>query len=525
MIADWPHQLFAHEQVTSYIDAGERAICLTSPTGAGKGRMICKLLSWAIERDWPAILYTNRKSLTQQTINVLESARISFGVRAAGFEDKLNLEAPIQIASLQTEAARVHRSMKWLAHPAKLAIYDEAHLQKQGQAKASMDFHRKNDAAIVGTTATPIGLSEIYSRLIVAGVTSELRKCGALVPCDVYSPFEFDMSGLKSKTKTGEFSYGDVIKEIWTPTIYAKVLESHVELNPDLRPAMLFAPGVPESLGFAEEYTSRGIPAAHIDGEDVWIDGKTYASSPKARLDAFEELREGRIKVICNRFVMREGIDLPFVYHLITATPIGSVVSAIQIYGRVLRAHPTTPRVIWQDHGGNYWRHGSPNADRDWNEVFRATERDITEKRIEQMREKKEPEPIVCPECGAVRIGNPVCHKCGFKQTKKSRLVIQKDGKLKEMFGDIFRPRKVKAAPDAAKLFEREYYRAKNCRHTFKQAYASFFREHGYWPERNLPLMPTDSLDWSRKVADVPYSKLIPKAPNPVEQPEPALFH
>lgn len=521
----WPHQQYAFEQVTSAIDAGERAICLTSPTGGGKGRMICDWLEWAIQRDWPAILYTNRKSLTQQTITVLSDEGIPFGVRAAGFEQYERMDAPIQIASLQTEAARVHRSMKWLAHPAKLAIYDEAHLQKRGQATASMDFHRKNDAAILGTTATPIGLSDIYSKLIVAGVTSELRKCGALVPCYVYSPFEFDMSGIKPRTKTGEFSYGDIIKNIWSTTVYAKVIDSHLELNPGLRPAMLFAPGVPESLGFAEEYVRRGIPAAHIDGDDVWVDGKTFASSPQARLEVFDRLKSGNLKVICNRFVMREGIDLPFVYHLITATPIGSVVSAVQIYGRVLRAHPTTPDVLWQDHGGNYWRHGSPNADRDWHEVFRATEQAITSKREEAMREKKEPEPIVCPQCGAVRIGNPVCHKCGFKQTKKSRIVIQKDGKLKEMFGDIFRPRKVKAAPDAAKLFEREYYRAKGCNQNFNQAYGSFFRTHGYWPERNLPLMPVDSLDWSRKVADVPYMKLVPKAPKPVEKPEPALFH
>ncbi len=500
----WPHQRYAFEQVTSAIDAGERTICLTSPTGGGKGRIICDLLEWAQERGWPAILYTNRKSLTRQMIDVLTAEGIPFGVRASDFSEYERLDVPIQIASLQTEAARVHKSMKWLAHAAKLAIYDEAHLMKEAQAKKSIEHHRRNGAPIVGSTATPIGLSEIYDRLIVAGVTSELRACGALVPCDVYSPFEFDMTGLKPKTKTGEFAYGDVIKHIWTTTVYAKVIDSHLELNPDLRPAMLFAPGVPESLGFAEEYVRRGIPAAHIDGDDVWVDGRTYASSPQARLDVFGRLEDGSIKVICNRFVMREGIDLPFVYHLITATPIGSVVSAVQIYGRVLRSHPTTPRVLWQDHGGNYWRHGSPNADRDWQEVFRATERDITEKRAESMREHKEPEPIVCPQCGAVRMKNPACHKCGFMQTKKSRHVIQKDGKLKEMYGDIFRPRKVKAAPDAAKLFEREYYRAKHCSHNFNQAYASFYRTHGYWPERNLPLMPVDSLDWSRKVVDVP---------------------
>lgn len=516
----WPHQISGVQQVITSIQTGDRHICLTSPTGGGKSVMIVDLLEWAASQGWPAILYTNRKLLTEQMIGTLTKHGIPFGVRASGFPELENFDAPIQIASLQTEAARVHKSMKWLPHRSKLVLIDEAHLQKSSMAKKAIEFHDKNDAACVGITATPIGIANLYpDRLIIAGTTSQLRACGALVPCDVYAPSEFDTKNLKPQ-KTGEFSVADIRKYIWSKTIYGHVYDHWKNLNPDARPALLFAPGVAEAVGFAEKFHGEGVGAASIDGEDVWVDGKTYSSSREAREEVLARFKAGEIKVLCNRFVLREGIDLPEVYHGILATPIGSVVSYVQIVGRILRASPATPSVILQDHGGNWWRHGSPNADRDWASVYDVQERLITERRQENMREKKEPEPIVCAKCGAVRMKGPDCHQCGYRQDKKSRMVIQKDGKLKSMEGDIFKPRTVKMMPNTEQIWERCYHRAKNSKNgmTFKQAVGLMFYEEHYWPPKNLPLMPIEPLDWERKVRDVPREKLIQKQPKETAQ-------
>ena len=93
--------------------------------------------------------------------------------------------------------------------------------------------------------------------------------------------------------------------------------------------------------------------------------------------------------------------------------------------------------------------------------------------------------------------------------TRKSRPVIQTDGSLKEMGGDIFRPRRVSGQPDAAKIWERMYYRALKGGRTFKQAEALFAMENNWgWPSHGLPLMPTNPLDWFRKVKDVPRGTL-----------------
>lgn len=510
----WPHQQRGIQQTQAAIDSGERAICLTSPTGGGKSVIICRLLEWAQSRGWSAVLYTNRKLLTEQMIGTLEKHGIPFGVRASGFSEYENLDAPIQISSLQTEDARVFKSQRWMIHKSNLVIVDEAHLQKGDTARRIFDLHAAHDAARVGVTATPIGIADIYpDRLIVAGTTSELRACGALVPANVYAPTEFDTKGIKPKTKTGEYSIQDIRKHVWTPTIFGNVYEHWKRLNPEQRPTILFAPGVPEATWFAQQFCENGVAAASIDGETVWVDGTTYDSDREARQDVISRFRAGRIKVLCNRFVLREGIDIPEIYHCILATPIGSVVSYVQIVGRVLRNHHTTPEVIVQDHGGSWWRHGSPNADRDWASVYDVPEYRITERRLEAMREKKEPEPITCPKCHALRKSGIVCHQCGHSTDAKVRVVIQKDGKLKEMTGDIMKPRRIKMEPNTETIWRQCYMRAKNSKNgmTFKQAEGLFFYENHYYPPRTLSFMPVDPLDWERKVRDVPTDKLTTK--------------
>ena len=128
---------------------------------------------------------------------------------------------------------------------------------------------------------------------------------------------------------------------------------------------------------------------------------------------------------------------------------------------------------------------------------------------MERLREKKEPEPITCPQCGKVRNGGRACPACGHIAHVKSRMVVQIDGTLKPIKGDIVRPRIVRQQPDTEARWQRMYYRMKRAQHTFRQAEALFFVENHYWPPRTLPFMPREHADWFRKVGDVPTEALI----------------
>lgn len=205
---------------------------------------------------------------------------------------------------------------------------------------------------------------------------------------------------------------------------------------------------------------------------------------------------------------MREGLDWPWLAHGIFACVFGSLQSYLQAGGRLLRAHPGKERAIIQDHGGNWWRHGSLNADRDWHlgdtaEVAAAIREDL------YRGENPPKEPFRCPQCSAI-----VCSQtciCGYviKSSRPFRRVVQSDGTLIDVEGRIFKPRVIKQYPTTQRLWSRVYWRAKNTgTMTFRAAWGLFCHENHYYPPQNLKLMPRTVRGWFQVVKNVPMEEL-----------------
>ena len=518
----WPHQARGIDSLVSAVRAGHKRLCLTSPTGMGKTVMMGKVVDLSLGHGSKVVLYTNRKLLASQTIDVMRNFGLEFGVRAAGPEDLADATQPFQIAMVQTEQSRMRNRLLYQPVQSDVVLIDECHNLGSGGFVELLDRHVEEGATIIGFTATPLGVGHIYKELVTAGTVSEGRSCGALLPARVFGPDEPEAALRLKRTKTGEFLEGDVVKAIMTPTIFGRVLEHYRQLNPQGLPAILFGPGVKESIWFAERFCENGVSAAHIDGEIVWINGESHRSTPELRDEVLADSKSGRIKVICNRFVMREGIDAPWLYHCILATVFGSVNSYLQSVGRILRNYAGYSEKIIQDHGGNWWRHGSPNADRIWDLSLDPGR--YAAERAERLRNHEEPEPIVCPKCGAVRLMGPRCVTCGHEATTKCRPVIQEDGNLVYMRGDIFRARKIDHRTDTEKNWESIFWRCRKSGRTFSQGYGLFHREHGYWPPKDLPLMPKDALDWHAHIQDVPWDQLHPKVMKPSLKTQGTLF-
>ena len=527
----WPHQMRTLSEVAAAIERGRRRICVTTPTGGGKSWTMGELLRHWGSYGWRGVLYTNRRLLIDQTIRNLDRSGIPHGIRAAGFPEQL--DAPIQISSLPTEGERTLKQAKWTVHgagsPECIAVVDEAHLNKGEVAREVMKRHHQYGHVVIGFTATPAGLDGLYEELIVAGTTSELRKCGALVPARVFGPDEPDFHAFKKKAKASKddpdaevvdgevFDSPTVVKAMGgRAAIFGRVWEWFLKLNPQKRPTILFAPGVPESLWFAEEFTKRGVPAAHIDGSQVWFDGERMPSNAETRADIFARSNDGTCPVICNRFVLREGIDCPWLAHGILATVFGSADSYLQSVGRLLRAHPGLSHVTIQDHGGNWWRHGSPNADREWTLDF--TPGMIAAERKDNLREGAVPEPARCRRCGQIvqaRLPGELTITCPcgnvMDLARRSRPVSGTDGVLYELRGNIFRRRARTVQANTIKAWTRCYFRAKNSKRgmTFLQAEALFFQENRHWPPRTLHYFPKEPHDMYRLVSKVPPENLI----------------
>ena len=503
----WPHQQRCLDELAGAIASGETKICITSPTGGGKSRIVFEHISRVCNK--PVVLYTDRVMLKEQLARAMTESGIPFGIRAAGHEQEW---ANVQLAMIQTEVSRCVKGAKPI-HPAKQVIFDEAHKQVADSALAIRELH--GDVVDIGVTATPLGIGHVYERLIIAGTNTELRKCGALVPAETYGPDEPDTKWVGTvKIDEGECGIAKAKRMQFAKRVFGSVLEHYHAYNPEQRPAMLFAPGVQEGMYFCEELTAAGIPTAHIDGENCVIDGHIVPTTQDVRDEIAARSESGDIKIVTNRFVLREGIDWPWIYHGIFATVFGSPTAYLQSGGRILRAHPALDRVCIQDHGGNWWRHGSLNADREWELEY--TDRIVAGLREKRLRNKEEAEPIVCVKCGACRTHGKQCHKCGYQFVKKSRMVLQKDGSLREMKGDIFRARR--ELSESQKIRDEWVNRIRAIRKsqkptvqsmTFAQLDAVFARDHNWqYAPRTLPSMPIREADWFRPIKDVSVMEL-----------------
>ena len=142
--ARWPHQVSGGLEVLTAHDRGTQAVLLTSPTGGGKGLMICDQIAQRVAEGWHAILYTNRKLLLEQLSGVLAAAGIEHGIRASGYRNDRDM--PVQLSSIPTEQARTVRSNKWPLHgdgKKCLAVIDEAHLNKADTAAELIRRHKE----------------------------------------------------------------------------------------------------------------------------------------------------------------------------------------------------------------------------------------------------------------------------------------------------------------------------------------------------------------------------------------------
>lgn len=511
----WPIQERALQMVPAAWERGVRRVALTAPTGTGKSVTMIELIRWAIAKGWYAVMYTNRKMLCEQLQGTLDDHGIGYGIRAAGYES--SRDEPVQISSIGTERERTLNRKKWAIHghgrPC-LVLVDECHSMTSETAAAIMSQHQEQNHFVVGVTATPFGLEDLYDELLIAGNVTDGRNCGALVPARHYGPDEPDFRFETPVVAGKDIPQHLINKLMMREGLFGRVFENYEILNPQHKPAILFAPGVQESIYFAKEFTRRGVSAAHIDGDCVWVEGEFFDSSPEIRASVLEGSKDGSIRVLCNRFVLREGIDAPWLAHGILATVFGALQSYLQSGGRLLRrdvARGDLQQVVVQDHGGNWWRHGSLNEDREWELCY--DNRIVAGLREDRLRDKTKREPFRCPGCAMI-MGTKVCPGCGFAvgpRWKPSRPVVQSNGTLVELYGDVYKPRITRMLPDTAKLWKSMYYRALKSKTgmTFRAAESLFVHEHHHWPPRNLPLMPKGDLGWYRRVRDTPKEELL----------------
>lgn len=464
------YQQAAFDKARDAVRNGARRILICAPTGGGKTVLASALMEMVKEKGNRASFVVDRLSLIQQTSDTFDRYGLDHGVIQGGHE-RWRPALPLQICSVQTLGRR-----RW--PETSVDVFDEAHVlhtthKKRMEEKASI---------VIGLTATPFtkGLGKWFDVVINVTTTRALIDDGWLSPYRIFSCAEPDMSGVTVKS-TGEWDereasgkalevVGDVVAE------YLKHGEN--------RKFICSAVDTAHVEELQRQFLSAGINVATY----------TYKDSEDDRADTTNEFKkpDSAIRGLITVTAASRGFDIPDVSCVIMARPLRkSLAEHIQLFGRGLRISPETGKqnCIVLDHSGNcarFFEECESFFD------FGAGELDDGKKREKpKKKEKKELEPVKCPECRALHKPQPSCPCCGHEYP--ARVSVQHvPGTLKELIAGGHR-KELSASlwPQiCGYVLERREGEAAR-----KQALAIFKDITGTWPladwESTTPLAPT----------------------------------
>lgn len=452
------------DRVRNRIAEGKRIIILQSPTGSGKTITASAIVKRAAEKGSTVLFMVHRRRLVDQIASTLEQFQVNHGIIMRG--EVCNPGALVQVASRDTLLSRCVRH-DWKEVPeAKLVIVDEAH----HAADPSSEYRRiltehYPQAIIILLTATPVGpggqgMGPWAEAMECAAPTTELVREGYLVPVRCYAP--------ERKRKGRKFLRG-----------ICGDLVSSWQQYAEGRPTALFCSRVAHSLDAVKAFEDAGIPAAHVDAD----------TDDSVRDRIFDQIADGRIKVLSNVGIIGEGVDIPELGCCQIFCECGSRVGFLQRCGRIMRPSGEKKYGILIDHSGACFRHGFPDEDTEW------TLDGNTNEKFAAKHDKGETEQaLYCRHCEIVYHGDNGCPQCGRLPSKPPK--------------SIFAPPPVESTNEILVEADRNgdrsvYDKEEKISHWFRclqvaikrngnflQASAIFKQKYGHFPDSDYPCLP-----------------------------------
>ena len=407
-----PYQQQFIVEVRSEFLRNHKRVVGVAPCGAGKTIMTGWMIREVQRRSKRAIFFVHRNELIRQTSETFERLGIPHGIISAGY--KMNLDLPVQIASVQTLVKRLGKV------PAPdFLICDECHHILANSYREVLAAYP--EAFLLGVTATPqrmggINLGDVFTSMVEGPNVDELIELGNLTKFKYFSHTEeIDLRSVR--VKFGEYVNSDLAEVMGDQKIVGNIVDTYKRLAGG-KSAICYCVNVKHSKLVAEAFLAAGISAAHCDGE-----------TPKAtRTRLVENFRVGKIKVLCNAELFSEGFDVPNMQAVILARPTKSLTLYIQQAMRPMRPDPGDPNkvAIIIDHVQNFSRFGLPNAIHEWSLAPKPP------------KVKEFPAPLKsCPHCGlVVPLATYVCPCCGYEfvtEEKKMERLTEHAGILRRI--------------------------------------------------------------------------------------------
>jgi len=388
----FPFQVKAFDGLKHSLLSGNKRVMLKAPTAFGKTILSSHIVRSAIKKRKRVIFCVDAISLIDQTVKKFWQDGIqAIGVIQAQHEMTDN-DQPVQVCSVQTLRNR-------MIPPADLVILDEAHVWYKFYAEWMLKPEWEN-VPFIGLSATPYtrGLGKYFTDLIIPCTTQELIDAGYLSPFEVYGPSEPDLSSIP--TVSGDYKQDSVGKVMDTPELISDAVESWLEFGEN-RPTLCFAVNCAHAKNLQKKFEVSGIPTAYMDA----------FTEIEERREIEKEIKEGRIKVVCNVGVLTKGVDWPWISCISLNRPTKSEILYQQIIGRGLRTCEGKKNCIIIDHTKSTALLGYVTHIDE-----KHTTLDMGKPKKASKSTPKERLPSLCPKCKFVKdVGVHECPKCGFQ--------------------------------------------------------------------------------------------------------------
>lgn len=415
-------QSAAHDALRQGFRDGHRCQMLMAPTGAGKTYLGLRVIKEALDKGRRAVFVCDRTVLINQTSDTADRYGLhDHGIIQADHWRTNN--AHFQIASAQTLIARNIRPK------ADVVVVDEAHTQ----LKAWTEWLKDSDCAFIGLSATPFsdGLGAMFTNLVNAATMADLVEIGVLVPMRVFTCTTPDMKG--AKTVAGEWSDREAEKR--GMAIVGDVVTEWIKYAEN-RKTIVFGATIAHCEEIVRQFKAVGIRA------ELFTSHTTF--SERALL--LQEYRGDQLRVLVSVEALAKGFDVPDVGCVVDCRPLRkSLSTAIQMWGRGLRAAPGKADCILLDHSGNVVR-----FKKDFENIYHygLEKLDDGEKLDREIRkEDEEKEQPKCPKCGYQPFFKR-CMQCGHEHVPVSNIEHQPGEMVEIVVG------KTKYAENARHLFD-----------------------------------------------------------------------
>jgi DNA repair protein RadD len=382
-----PYQQQDLDEIRVAFSSGARAVLYVAPTSSGKTVLFTSLVDGAMRKGKRCIITAHRIEIVEQVSTALAGLGVPHGVIAPGFPET---PEPVQVASIASLVRRIDRHDHY-----DLIVVDESHHAIAGTWRRVIEA--MPGAKVLGVTATPErldgrGLGDVFGTMVMGPTVAELIEGGYLSRFTCFAPTTPDLCGIS--TRAGDYAVDELAGIMARPVVVGSAVSSYEKLCLGKR-AIVYGVDRRHSMMLAKRFTERSHKAAHLDGD-------TPKEERRALIKALET---GELEIITNCGIISEGLDVPAVEAVLLARPTQSLALFLQQVGRALRPAPGKDRALILDCAGNLYRHGMPDADRQWS---------LGGKPRRQREPGEMPRLRRCEHCEAINPPKaPTCSACG----------------------------------------------------------------------------------------------------------------